>query len=114
MMLTQEKQTANSVAFKVELPTKTSISTEALEVKKRLEADYEKAAKCPLTRDQIEEKLKKAEEKRRVNLNHSLTRFDPKRVDKVNERKASLDQMKERKLQEKVTSQHLTAEEKRT
>ena len=44
MMLQQEKETPNSVAFKVEIPRNTSV--DKAEVRKRLEAESE-AAKAP-------------------------------------------------------------------
>jgi hypothetical protein len=48
-----------------------------------------------------------------VTLNNSLTRLDPSRVNKVNERKQSLDQLREQRLHDKVQRGLNTAEEKR-
>lgn len=103
-------QVAKPVAFEVEIPKTT---TEVPEVKKRLEADAKAAQGPSITLAQIEYKLKKAEEKRRVTLTNPSTRIDKKRVYKVSERKRSLDEWKEQQLKGKSISNLTEAEKKR-
>lgn len=102
-------QVAKPVAFEVEIP---KFTTEVPEIKKRLEADAKAAQGPSITLEQIQHKLKKAEEKRRVTLANPSTRIDKKRVYKVSERKRSLDEWKEQQLKKKSTT-HLTEAEKK-
>lgn len=65
MMLHEERHTKNAVAFKVELmDNKNLLANEEPQIKKKLES-YQKAAQGP-TLDQINEKLTRAEEKRKL------------------------------------------------
>ena len=103
-------QVAKPVAFEVELPRTHKL--ENPEIKKRLEA--EQAAYGPqITLEDIQAKLKKAEEKRRETLSNQFARLDKKRVYKVTERKRSLDQQKEQELKGKSTTHLTQAEQKR-
>lgn len=101
-------QVAKPIAFEVELPKTNKI--ENPEIKKRLEADAQAATGPQITLEKIQQKLKKAEEKRRFTLSNPTSRLDRKRVYKVSERKRSLDQQKEEELKGKAQS-HLTLAE---
>lgn len=70
MTMTEEKQTANSVAFVVEMPDSgATLSEKELLVKQRLEA--ESASFDPTTSlEEINAKLEKAEVKRKMSLSH--------------------------------------------
>lgn len=70
MTMTEEKSTANSVAFVVEMPDAgATLSEKELLVKQRLEA--ESAAFDPTTSlEEINAKLEKAEVKRKMSLSH--------------------------------------------
>lgn len=61
-MLQEERQTAHAISFNVDLPR--NGNHDNLQIKKRLEADAEAAKSAQFTMDQIQEKLKKAEQKR--------------------------------------------------
>ena len=85
MTMTEERHTPNAISFVIEMPSK---ATEVPEIKKRLE--MESAASAPMiSLEQIEAKLMKAGEKRRLSLHQQS--FEEKR-NKVTERKASLEQ----------------------
>jgi hypothetical protein len=85
MTMTEERHTPNAISFVIEMPTKV---TEVPEIKKRLEE--ESAAYAPMiSLEQIEAKLMKAGEKRRLSLHQNS--FEEKR-NKVTERKSSLEQ----------------------
>jgi len=101
MMLKEERHTAHAVAFSIEIPQKTTTEPQ---IKKRLEADAI-AAKAPnLTLEQIRDKLEKADIKRKQKLDQSgsLNRKDRERSKKVNERKDSFYQERERRLKGKL------------
>ena len=84
MTMTEEKHTPNAISFVIEMPAADKVP----EIKKRLEA--ESAAYSPMiSLEQIEAKLMKAEEKRRLSLHQQ--NFEEKR-NKVTERKSSLEQ----------------------
>ena len=88
MTMTEEKHTPNAISFVIEMPAATKINEKEVEIKKRLEA--ESAAYSPMiSLEQIEAKLMKAEEKRRLSLHQQ--NFEEKRT-KVTERKSSLEQ----------------------
>ena len=87
MTMTEEKNTPNAISFVIEMPAATKIHEKVPEIKKRLEA--ESAAYSPMiSLEQIEAKLMKAEEKRRLSLHQQ--NFEEKR-NKVTERKSSLE-----------------------
>jgi hypothetical protein len=86
MTMTEEKHTPNAISFVIEMPA--TKMTEMPEIKKRLED--ESAAYAPtISLEQIEAKLMKAGEKRRLSLHQQS--FEEKR-NKVTERKSSLEQ----------------------
>lgn len=64
MTMTQDKQTPNAIAFTIEMPV-TKVAERTPEIKKRLE---EQSAPPMLSLEQIEAKLMKAGEKRRLSL----------------------------------------------
>jgi hypothetical protein len=65
-MLTEERHTSHAVSFKVAIIEKPLIGSEIPEIKKKLES-YSKAAQGP-TLESISEKLKRAEEKRKITM----------------------------------------------
>ena len=76
--LTEVKHTPNAISFVVEMPA-TKMAGEVPEIKKRLEA--ESAAFAPQTSlEQINAKLEKAEEKRRLSLHQQTSEEKRKRV----------------------------------
>lgn len=88
-LLKEEKHTNNAISFEVTLDH--SKQAEEPEIKKRLENSHESS---PITMEQIQEKLQKAEERRRMQLkSENLTRRN-----RTTERKASLDQSQAQKL----------------
>ena len=97
------------VAFEVELPK----TTESPMIKKRLEADAQPAPGTQITLEKIQQKLQKADERRRLNLTNPTSRLDKKRVYKVSERKRSLDEQKEQELKGTFEKTLTLAEEKR-
>jgi hypothetical protein len=97
------------VAFEVELPK----TTESPLIKKRLEAESQAAPGSAITLEKIQEKLQKADEKRRLNLTNPTSRLDKKRVYKVSERKRSIDEQKEQSLKQTVEKTFTLAQEKR-
>ena len=109
-MLQEEKHTQNAVAFKVDISEMNIANQETVpEIKKKLES-YTKAASEP-TLESIQEKLKKAEEKRRI----ALAVISPK----VEERRRAalekkINQAKENELHKsKVERDLMDANEKR-
>jgi len=64
----EEKHTPNAISFVIEMPSTGKTTEKDLQVKTRLEA--ESAAYAPLlSLEQINAKLEKAEQKRKVSLN---------------------------------------------
>ena len=79
MTMTQEKQTPNAIAFTIDIPTTGTLSEKDLLIKQRLEA--ESAAFAPTTSlEQINAKLEKAEEKRKLSLTFQNSEEKRKRV----------------------------------
>lgn len=64
MTMTEERHTPNAISFVIEMPAGAK-ATEVPEIKKRLE---EESAAPMITLEQIEAKLTKAGEKRRLSL----------------------------------------------
>src|SRR6187397_2571400 len=88
MTMTEEKQTPNAISFIIEMPAGTT-TTEVPEIKKRLEA--ESAAFAPTTSlEQINAKLEKAENKRKLSLTHN--QGSEEKIKKVLQRKSTLEQ----------------------
>lgn len=85
--MTEEKSTANSIAFVVDINADAKLSTEEPEVKKRLEEQSANAG-AEISLEQINEKLEKAEEKR---LSFHQHKNDDEKRNKVAERKSSLE-----------------------
>jgi hypothetical protein len=72
MMLKEERHTPKAISFRIEIPDlqgqKNQLNPNP-EVKKRLELSAQKAAQGPsITMDDINHKLQKAEEKRKLSL----------------------------------------------
>lgn len=79
LSMSNEKQTNNAIAFTIDLPSTGSLSEKDLLIKQRLEA--ESAAFAPCTSlEQINAKLEKAEEKRKLSLNFQNSEEKRKRV----------------------------------
>jgi hypothetical protein len=110
-MLQEDRHTANAISFNVDLPR--NLTQGDIQIKKRLEADAEAARGAQLTIDDIQAKLKKAEQKRQNTLELNSKRLDRKRAIRVNERKASLDEERA-KQNGKFLKTLSQAEEKRT
>ena len=108
MLLQEEKHTAQAISFAVNLNNQGKSHTEDPEVKKRLEAAN---SHQNLTLDQINEKLKKAEEKR---LSCRRTADINDRRSRVNERKAEFENGLVQKLVAKAERDHSNAEQKRS
>ena len=108
-MLQEERHTQHSVAFKVALSDKIVLQ-ETPEIKKKLES-YAKSAQGPLTLESIEEKLKKAEAKRRSTQVTSPKVEERRKV--ALERKRNRDIESEKHFREKVERDLSDADEKR-
>jgi hypothetical protein len=111
MMLVEQRQTNNSIAFDVKIGNNKN-TTHTPEIKKKLEASASKAAPS-ITLEQISEKLMRAELKRKESLNLPNTQEkQEKRRNNIEERRsqerAQLDQMKV-----KIEKDLIHAEEKR-
>jgi hypothetical protein len=90
MTLIEEKHTPNAISFVVEMPAGPSMQEKVPEVKKRLEE--QSVAQSPLiSLEQIQAKLEKATEKRRLSL-HRPQSFEEK-LNKITERKSSLEKI---------------------
>jgi hypothetical protein len=64
MLLKEEKQTSQAISFAIDIPAQVKTTTEDPLIKKRLEADPSVQSAAQLTLEQINDKLKRAEEKR--------------------------------------------------
>ena len=113
-MLLQERQTTHAIAFNVDLKPSSIHSTP--QIKKRLEEEAQKAAHgANITLEQISEKLKRAEEKRRNTIasqidNKSLK--EKRRFARIDERR-SQERVEADQLKEKVYTHLKKAGEKR-
>lgn len=116
-MLHQEKQTSNAVSFNVEIKKNPLAASEAASppsVKKRLEEASKRAA-AP-TMDQIAEKLKRAEQKRRqshINQIESKTHKERRRHAAIDYRR-SAERVQFDLLKDKIQKGLTKADEKRT
>ena len=108
MLLQEERHNKNSVAFRVEI-AQSNKAAQAPEIKKRLEAEANQPS-LSITIEQINLKLQKAEEKRKLSLRHPSNL----RGEAVRERKGSLDQARNETLKLKVEAELLQAEQTRT
>lgn len=112
MMLKEEKHTSSAVAFKVDISdAKAAAHKEEPQIKKKLES-YSKAAQ-PATLDSIQDKLKRAEEKRKISL---LSQNSPKtqeRRKQAMEKKRSRDINIKQHVQQKIERDLSDADEKR-
>jgi hypothetical protein len=95
MSIKEEKQIPNAVAFEIELDSKPL--NEDPQIKKKLEAAAE--ASVTITFEQIQEKLQRAEEKRKQNMKGDVF---IERKSRANERKLSLEQEKQLETQNKI------------
>ena len=75
IVLQEERHTPKAISFKVQIPsTNVSPSQKELQVKHRLELSAQKAAQGPqITMEEISQKLKKAEEKRKLTLTNQIS-----------------------------------------
>lgn len=115
-MLLQERQTTHAIAFNVNLKDGSNHSSNSTnpQIKKRLEEEAQKAAPS-ITLEQISEKLKRAEIKRRNTIANNIdskTLKEKRRHAKVDERR-SHDRVQADQLKEKVYTHLKKAGEKR-
>ena len=89
MLLKEEKHTSQSVAFAIEIPYISKVNAESPFIKKKLEAELSSHTQPTLTLEQINEKLKRAEEKRKNMMRSCQERGN--HINRVNERKASIE-----------------------
>lgn len=117
-MLLQERQTSQAIAFNVDLKERsTSASRQDPEIKKRLEESANKAAHGPsITYEQIAEKLKRAELKRRQTIasNHDSKTMKEKRRHAVIDQRKSTERVQADQLKDKFYTHLKKAGEKRT
>lgn len=115
-MLHPEKQTSNAISFKVEIKSAQDPSASASppSIKKRLEETTRRATAAP-TIDQIAEKLKRAEQKRRQShINHieSINLKERRRHAAIDQRK-SIERVQNDMLKVKIYQGLTKADEKR-
>lgn len=109
-MLREERSTPKAVSFEVLLPEQ-SKATPIPEIAKRLEAESSNLPKISL--EDIQQKLQKAEEKRRMSLNQSNSPQFEERRNRVQQRKRSLEQSALDQLNKKIENDLVQAEQKR-
>lgn len=116
-MLLQERQTTHAIAFNVDLKERsTSATLQTPEIKKRLEQAAAEAAHGPsITYEQIAEKLKRAEEKRRqtVASQHDSKTLKEKRRHAVIDMRKSTERVQADQLKDKFYTHLKKAGEKR-
>jgi hypothetical protein len=110
MIMREERSTPKAVAFEVLLPEQ-SKNANIPEIAKRLEAENSNMTKISL--EDIQMKLQKAEEKRRMSFNQSNSPGFEERLNRVQERKRSLEQNAIDHLNKKVEKDLTLAEQKR-
>ena len=106
LLIKDEKHTATAIAYAIELDAAKMIDPE---IKKRLEGE----AQPTITFEMIQEKLKRAEEKRNLKKKTLVEDIENK-LTRVNERKASLEQAHAERIQIKVERDNSAAEQKRS
>lgn len=111
MMLKEERSTPHAVAFEILLPEQANSNKQLPEVAKRLEAESLKTHNVSL--DDIQQKLQKAEEKRKLSFNQGNSPKFEERRNKALERKKSLEQEKEKHLMQDVERDLQKAEQLR-
>lgn len=110
MMLKEQRHTSSAVAFEVDISDAKQAAGGAPEIKKKLES-YSKAAQGP-TLESISEKLKRAEEKRKLSLmSQNSPRIMERRQRAMEKKRESDAQLKH--LQQKVERDLSEASEKR-
>jgi len=114
-VLKEEKHTAKAISFNVEL-NKTHdkpLTEKDMKAKQRLEA-VSAAPHPTITLSTIQEKLKRADERRMATLNNLMYPKLEVKVMKTQERKASRDSAEKEKIKQTLTRELSRAEEKRT
>jgi hypothetical protein len=115
MMLHQQRKTNNAIAFEVDISGQRSKSKNSSHIQKKLEATAKEAAQGPqITLEQISEKLKRAEQKRRETLTNQVSPKIEERRRNIRDKKKSIDRSTTEQLKEKIDHSLTTAKEKRS
>ena len=114
-MLKEEKHTSSAIAFKVDINRESHMNKNSPppQIKKRLEQEAKAAQGPQITLEQISDKLKRAEEKRRQSLINQISPKLEERRRNIRDKKKSIDRTTVDQLKDKIERSLSNANEKR-